>query len=60
MLQTRAENTVTPSCDCSHTAFYHQSEPCSPYVINNIHTSLHVILSWTAAEVMEPILAQWG
>lgn len=53
MLQTRVENMATPRCDCRHTAFY-------PYAINNIHTSLRVIHSWTAAEVTEPILAQWG
>lgn len=32
----------------------------SPYVIINIHASLHVIHPWMAADVMEPILAQWG
>lgn len=32
----------------------------SPYVIINIHTSQHVIRPLMAADVMEPILAQWG
>lgn len=54
MLRRCAENAATPGYDRGRAALRH------PYGIFDIHTSLHVTHSWMAADVVEPILAQWG